>query len=181
MAMALRRVAPALAVLSCVLTQDPVVAGDLAAATPWSGPLHAVDAALARRDLATAVDEWHHARVAALRSRKWQGLAEVGDAYVRMVAAGAFSAPAKPLARSLYLEALVWAKSQRSAEGALRMAAAFDRLGDRGVVEQCVKVAANAARRQRDVAALHQVAEARERLVLQAATPFAPALTDAGP
>jgi hypothetical protein len=49
------------------------------------------------------------------------------------------------------------------------------------VVEQCVKVAANAARRQRDVAALHQVAEARERLVLQAATPRTSAPTDAEP
>jgi hypothetical protein len=166
---AFRAAVPALAMLSCVLSHGEVLAEEPPGA-PWSGHLQALDAALDRRDIAAATEAWHHAHVAALKSRMWKGLADVGDAYIRLAAAGAFPGPAKPMARYLYLEALVWAKSQRSIEGALRMAAAFDRLGDRGVVEQCVRVAEAAARRARNASALHQVAEARDRLAQPPAT-----------
>jgi hypothetical protein len=136
---------------------------------PWVVHLQIADAALSRGDLGEAAHEWHQGFAAALRSRTWLGLLEVGDAYLRFAEAGAFPGSAKPMARSLYLEALVQAKSQHSPEGALRVAAAFDRLGDRSVVEQCVMVAESAARRRRDSHALHEVAVARERLALQIA------------
>jgi hypothetical protein len=137
-------------------------------ASTWGTHLEAADAALARGDLADATHEWHHGLGAALRGRTWLGLLEAGDAYLRLAEAGALAGSAKPVARSLYLEALVQAKAQRSAAGALRAAAAFDRLGDRGVVAQCLAVAESVARSQRDEPALRDVALTRERLGLPA-------------
>lgn len=162
--MALGRAMAGLALLGCVLA--PSVVSALEPAAAWANHLQTVDAALARGDIGMALQEWHQGFAAALRSRTWLGLVEAGDAYLRIAEVGAFRGSAKPMARHLYLEALVHAKSQRSPEGALRVAAAFDRLGDRGVVEQCVKVAESAARRQRDTHALHEVAAVRERLAL---------------
>jgi len=162
--MALRRATAGLALLGCVLAPGWVNA--LEPAASWAHHLQTVDLALARGDISAAVQEWHQGFAAALRGRTWLGLVEVGDAYLRIAEVGGFRGSAKPMARHLYLEALVQAKSQRSPEGALRVAAAFARLGDRGVVEQCVRVAESAARRQRDAHAMHEVAAARERLAL---------------
>lgn len=162
--MALRRATAGLALLGCVLAPGWVNA--LEPAASWAHHLQTVDLALDRGDISAAVQEWHQGFAAALRSRTWLGLVEVGDAYLRIAEVGGFRGSAKPMARHLYLEALVRAKSQRSPEGALRVATAFARLGDRGVVEQCVRVAESAARRQRDAHAMHEVAAARERLAL---------------
>ena len=168
--MTLRTAAAALSLLTCALAPDRV-GGEEPPPSRWAGHLQAVDAALDRRDISAAVHEWHQGYAAALRIRTWHGLIEIGDAYLRIAEVAAFRGSAKPVARHLYLEALVQAKSQRSPEGALRAAAAFDRLGDRGVVEQCVRVAEASARWLRDAKALHQVADARERLSLQAIGP----------
>jgi hypothetical protein len=170
-------VVPALALLSCALAQGGVilapggVSSEETAAPQWAGHLQAVQAALDRRNIGAAVQEWHQGYAAALRGRTWHGLIEVGDAYLRIAEIGALPGSAKPVARLLYLEALVQAKSQGSPEGALRAAAAFDRLGDRVVVEQCMRVAEASARRLRDVNALQQVAAARKRLVLRVSGP----------
>ena len=164
--MTLRGSLPALALLSCALGPGGA-GGEEAVPSRWAVHLEALGAALDRGDVAVAVREWYLGYAAALRTRTWLGLIEVGDAYLRIAEATAFTASSKPMARQVYLEALVQAKSQRSPEGALRAAEAFDRLGDRAVVEQCVRVAEDSARRLRNVSALHQVATARRRLTLQ--------------
>lgn len=163
--MALRHAASALALLLGVLGSE-VVSGEEAAAARWAGHLEASVAALERGDVRAALQEWYLGYAMALRSRAWRGLIEAGDTYLRIAEVGGLHGSAKPMARQLYLEALVQAKSQRSPEGALRAAAAFDRLGDRVVVERCVRVAEISALGLGDANALRQVAEARRRLAL---------------
>jgi hypothetical protein len=68
-------------------------------------------------------------------------LAAVGDAALRVAdAAGQRSAGASR-ARDLYMAALIRARAERSAEGVLLLADAFDALGDREVAEQCLIIA----------------------------------------
>jgi hypothetical protein len=140
---------------------------------PWAGPLETANIALAPGDMSGAVAAWHEGYGVALRSRTWQGLVESADAYLQIAEAGSFRASAKPMARQIYLNALTRAKAQRSVEGTLRVATAFDALGDREVVEHCVKVAEGVARRQRDGAAMEQVAAARSRFAQQMIRPRA--------
>jgi hypothetical protein len=137
----------------------------------WAVHLEATNVALARGDINRAVEVWHDGYAAALRSRTWQALVEVGDAYLQIADAGSFRASAKPMARRIYLDALTRARAQRSVDGALRVATAFDGLGDREVVEQCVRVAEKMAREQRDATTMQQVTAARARLALQLGRP----------
>jgi hypothetical protein len=147
--------------------------GSRATTAPWAGHLETANIALARGDVSGAVAAWHEGYGIALRSRTWQGLVETADAYLQIAEAGSFRASAKPMARQIYLNALTRAKAQRSVEGALRVATAFDALGDREVVDHCVKVAEGVARRQRDGAAMEQVAAARSRFAQQMIRPRA--------
>jgi hypothetical protein len=110
-----------------------------------------------------AVAAWHEGYGIALRSRTWQGLVETGDAYLQIAEAGSFRASAKPMARQIYLKCADSREGAALVEGALRVATAFDALGDREVVDHCVKVAEGVACRQRDGAAMEQVAAARSR------------------
>src|SRR5262245_12545537 len=171
--MALKRAVPALVLLSYVLSASRVSGEELTPAR-WAAHLEAVGTALERGDVGAALREWYLGYAAALRTRTWLGLIEVGDAYLKIAEVGALPGSSKPVARHVYLEALVQAKSQRSPEGALRAAAAFERLGDRVVVEQCVRVAEASARRLGDAQALRQVASARRRLALQVEPPELP-------
>lgn len=84
---------------------------------------------------------WHKAYVAALGSRGWEGMLEVGHASLRIgeVAKGRKVAQAK--AREAYLSALFRARSQGSVEGVLRTAEAFSAVGDREAVERCFAIA----------------------------------------
>ena len=162
--MAFKGTAVAAMVLAGALAVPRVSGADPAAS--WAAHLQAADAALMRGEHGEAAHEWHQSFSAVLRSRTWLGLVEVGDAYLRLAEAGTLPVSAKPVARSLYLEALVHAKSQRSPAGVLRVASAFDRLGDRDVAAQCLRAAESVARAQRNELALRDVAVARERLGL---------------
>jgi hypothetical protein len=111
----------------------------------WPAPslaerLAAVDAAIARRDKARAVSEWRDAYHLALGSRRWDAMADVGDAAVRIGAlAGAPEADPtgfRTEARQAYLRALFQARAQRAPEGIERIADAFAALGDRDVAVQ---------------------------------------------
>lgn len=166
--MTLRWVLSTLLVLSCALA--PTAARGQASAA-WAVHLDAAKVALADGDINLALVAWHEGHSAALRSRTWRGVLEVGEAYLRIAEAGSFRASAKPLARQIFLYALILARAQRSAEGALRVASAFDGLGDREVVEQCVKIAEDLARRHGDSMALQEVAATRARLALQMKRP----------
>jgi len=101
-----------------------------------------VDSALSRGDVSRAVVAWHSAYVAALSSRRWDRLIEVGDAWLRIERASDAPASGAAKARELYLSALVRARQQGSVEGVLRAAAAFDALGDREIAANAKRMAA---------------------------------------
>jgi hypothetical protein len=107
--------------------------------TDWNVPLARMDEALARDQIARAEILWSEACIAALRSRHWEGMISVADAYRRLGARAGFRADAK--ARQLYLTALVRARGEMSLEGVLRAAQGFAELNDDAVVEQCIRAA----------------------------------------
>ena len=113
--------------------------------TPWLTRLAAVERAVADGDLSLAIYRWHDAHAEALRSRRWDALADVGDAAVEIDRAlyralrngQSFRAPA----RRAYLEALVRARTVGSEDGIRRIAAAFAALGDTEMAEQARAIA----------------------------------------
>ena len=109
--------------------------------TPWQEHLTVVDAALARSDLSAAVRAWHDAHGAALRTRRWEGLIEVGDAAVRIGETGRPRQPYVAKARKNYRAALFRARSLRSVDGVLRAGEAFAALGDRDVALGALRIA----------------------------------------
>ena len=107
----------------------------------WRGYLEMADAALARRDGTTAVRAWREAHAAALRTRAWRPLVEVGDALIRIADVDGRRPAYAAQARKIYMAALVRARADRSVDGVLRVAEAFSVLGDQGVVDECLIVA----------------------------------------
>ena len=116
--------------------------------TPWATHLAAADAALRAGDVPAALAAWHTAYGAALAGRRWEGFADVGDAYLRIGQAHGAPAGAVPRARDLYLSALFRARDTGSVEGVLRIAGAFERLGDREVTVHARRMADRLARTQ---------------------------------
>jgi len=99
--------------------------------------LAAMDAALGRMDLGQARHEWREAYGLALRGRRWDAMAAVGDAAVRAdaLARGPLGHPTgfQPEARQAYLRALFQAHREGSREGVTRIADSFAVLGDADV------------------------------------------------
>ena len=117
---------------------------------PWSTHIRALEDALAQNNQSAAVRAWHAAHVAAFASRRWDGLIEVGDAYLKIGEASGSPRSAFAKARELYLTALFRARELGDADGALRVAQAFAALGEREVTEQCLVVARDLAARVRN-------------------------------
>ena len=135
-----------------------------AAAPPWVVPLQRMNTALASPNVTAAEEAWHEAHRAALGSRqRWDGLIEVGEAYLRIGEVANDRRAAQPTARRLYLTALFRARQQSSLDGVLRTAEAFAALGDREVVIQCLRVADQVAERARDPQARARVEAFRGR------------------
>ena len=119
-----------------------------------------------RRDVAIRV--LHDAYGAALESHSWESMIAVGDAFMVIGRAPGSGAGARLNARQAYLSALIRARRNRSVDGALRTAIAFQDIDDRDVVEQCLYVAALLAAGDAD--AQRKVQDARERWVAQQLT-----------
>ena len=100
----------------------------------WAPHLQAVDAALEANDLRAAHRAWQAAYTAALASRRWEGLVDTADAHLRIAQVSGL--PGAPKARDLYLSALFRARDAGSRDGVLRVASAFEALGDREVASQ---------------------------------------------
>ena len=132
----------------------PIVLADHAIGTEaqiaWQARLLEVDEAMARGDLVTAERQWREAYVAALKSRHWQGMVAAGDTYRALGARAGFWTTSIAQARQAYSTALVRARAEGSVEGVLRTAERFAELGDRDVVEQCIRVAGEVAARSPD-------------------------------
>lgn len=129
----------------------------------WRAQLQKAEAALADGDLATAEDAWRSAHAAALKSRHWEGMVAVGDAYRRLGDLAGFHQAAQAKARQSYLTALFRARSEASVDGVLRVADRFADLGDHDVVKQCIRVARSIAARTRDPHAQQSVRAFTER------------------
>jgi hypothetical protein len=135
-----------------------------AATPPWVVPLQRINTALASPNVTAAQEAWHEAHRAALGSRqRWDGLIEVGEAYLRIGEVANERQAAQPTARRLYLTAFFRARQQGSLDGVLRTAEAFAALGDREVVIQCLRVADQVAERAHDPQARARVEAFRGR------------------
>ena len=97
----------------------------------------AMDAALGRMDLGRAHYEWREAYGVALRGRRWDAMAAVGDAAMRADALArgplGHSTGFQAEARQAYLRALFQAHREGSPEGVIRIADALAALGDTDV------------------------------------------------
>lgn len=116
----------------------------------WRAHLVRVADALARNDLAGAEMFWREAYAAALKSRHWEGMVAVGDAYRLVGERGRYRKTSEAKARQTYRTALFRARTEGSLEGVLRVAERFAELGDREVVEQCIGVARTVAVKAKD-------------------------------
>src|SRR2546428_685079 len=92
---------------------------------PWEIHIRAIDEALARRDVGAASRSHQEAYVAAIASRRWEGLVESGDAARRIADVANVRQPYLAKARSNYLGALFRARAAGSADGAVRVCEAF--------------------------------------------------------
>ncbi|MFQ5881845.1 MAG: hypothetical protein ACE5I9_05165 [Candidatus Methylomirabilales bacterium] len=113
----------------------------------WTTHIRRVHEALAEKDISGAEWAWHYAYVAALRSRSWEDMVEVGDAALRIGEAAGFRQGSADRARQSYLVALIRARFQESLDGVLRTAQAFAALGDREAVDQSLQIAKGLAAR----------------------------------
>jgi len=109
--------------------------------TPWKAYLDEQERALAAGDHARAMRAWGDAKTAALASRRWEPLLDVGDAALRVGDGTGSPARARRSARHVYRAALFRARAQRSVDGVLRAADAFASLGDRTVTEGALHAA----------------------------------------
>jgi hypothetical protein len=109
--------------------------------TPWTTHLDAMDTAIAANNASTAVLSWRHAYAAALDQPGWRGLVEVAGAALRIGIIPGFKKAAESRARESYWTALFRARRQGSLNGVLDTAEAFGTLGDRVMVEQCIRIA----------------------------------------
>jgi hypothetical protein len=100
-----------------------------------------MDEALARNDLSTAQRAAYDAFVTTLVTVTWEGKIAVGQAYQRLAERSEWQVEALKTARKAYFDAFVLARQQGSLDGVLESAAAFARLGDPAVVDQCLMFA----------------------------------------
>ena len=134
----LRRIAVGAAVIAvgvivlsiAVVTRVPGVVVRPEETPAWTVRVQLVDQALEERNFSRAFYEWREAYGDAIRSGRWEALADVGDAAVRIESVAGHDSGHRAEARRVYLAALLRARAQHSAAGAERVAGAFDRLGD---------------------------------------------------
>lgn len=108
---------------------------------PWMTPIKAMDRAIAEGNVTAAVRAWRQAYLLAVNDMGWDGLLDVAGACRRIGAIPGFAKTSEDRARETYWLALFRARRQGSLEGVLQSAEAFGALGDRAMVEQCIRVA----------------------------------------
>ena len=112
---------------------------------PWREHIRAMDQALGEANATVAVRAWRNAYAAALGTPGWHGLVEVAAASLRIGKIPGFGKASEARARETYWTALFRARQQGSLNGVLEAAEAFGALGDRQMVEQCIRVAESLA------------------------------------
>src|SRR5262245_18878920 len=102
----------------------------------WRAYLEVFETERAQGHLAGAIRVLYDAYAAALESHQWESVIAVGDAFMAIGRAPGSAAGARRNARQAYLTALIRARRERSVEGALRTATAFEDPADRDAVAQ---------------------------------------------
>ncbi len=123
----------------------------------WAQRMREAEAALAAGDGQAAVARLRAAHYAAVRTGRWDAMAEVGDAARRASELATPPPRATSTASRAYLAGLAQAREQRSVEGVLRMAQGFAALGDREMVEYCIGMAGRLAEQDGGAERLVQV------------------------
>ncbi len=123
----------------------------------WWPYVDAVEEKLADHDVPGALSAWREAHAAALATHGWEGMLEVGRAYLRIGDAVEFRRAFVPRAREHYLGALLRAREIGSLDGVLSAGEAFATLGDLGVVRQAVGIAASIMSRNSDARAVERL------------------------
>lgn len=141
---------------------------------PWTIHIRKAEEALAGKNVRAAEQSWHEAYRAALSSKRWEGMVAVGDASRRIAEVAGAREAYVPRARQLYLSALERARQQRSVDGVLRAAEAFDALGDREAVNECVRIAEGLAAQSGEANTRERVRAFRERSATRSADTRSP-------
>lgn len=124
---------------------------------PWTPQLETMDVAITAHNASAALLAWRQAYSSAIEQPGWQGLVEVAGAALRIGAIPGFRKAAESRARESYWTALFRARRQGSLNGVLDAAEAFGTLGDRMMVEQCIRIAERLALLTGDAAAADRV------------------------
>jgi hypothetical protein len=127
--------------VSAIPGLDHVVLVEPEKSPAWTQRIALVDEAIGRSDLSRAVYEWREAYGAAVRAGGSKGLIAVGDRALRLAEMGAGAGYFRNEARDLYMHAAFRARAEGSRETILRIADAFDRLGDTQRADAARKVA----------------------------------------
>ena len=115
--------------------------GSDTSAESWASHLAAVDRALEARDFGLAERRWRDAFGVAFRSQQWEPMIAAGEAARRIGQASGDRRTFDAEARQCYLAALFRARAQRSLDGVLLAADAFEALGDVAVVKGAHRIA----------------------------------------
>jgi len=126
--------------------------------------IRAMDEALAKGDLRTALRAREDARLAALGSPGWEGLVLLGDATLRLGLKSGLRGAMEPAARRAYLFALYRARRQQSIEGVVRVTEALVAMGDREMARKACGIAGSLAASAREPAARERVRALQNRL-----------------
>lgn len=138
--------------------------GEIEAFGPWTGHIQVMDQALTGGNAGDSVRAWRQAYSAALSHPGWLGLLIVAAASLRLAGFAGLAGSAAARARETCWIAFFRARQQRSLDGVLRAAEAFAQLGDRTIVEQCLRVAEGLAARAEDSADAARVRLSAARL-----------------
>jgi hypothetical protein len=135
------------------------------AGPPWAPYLLAVGEALSSGDAKGALRALQDADRCALATGKWEGMVEVGDAYLRVADASRARKMFVSHAHQNYLAALYCARQQSSIDGVLHTAARFASLGDRESTDQCLLIAEGMAETANDTGARDRVRRLAARMM----------------
>jgi len=113
----------------------------------WRQHLDEMEDAIASGQAAAAVRAWHRAHAAVIDHPGWQPIVRVAEAARRIGAISGFARAAEARARETYWIALFRAHREGSLAGVLETAEGFGALGDRNMVEQCIRIAEGLATR----------------------------------
>jgi hypothetical protein len=123
----------------------------------WRQHLDEMEEAIASGQAAAAVRAWHRAHAAVIDHPGWQPIVCVAEAARRIAGISGFARAAEARARETYWIALFRAHREGSLTGVLQTAEGFGALGDRNMVEQCIRIAEGLATR-----AGHESGQARD-------------------